>query len=136
MTDGQCAFCSRAPGETAQQQQVARQQYAPAKAASHTGQPGSPGAPENSPLGQQPEQASAGQPDSGPSKDAQPVTGTPADKQGKQPAGNPGTGQAVGLGGQAYYFGHQGIPEQFWGYPAGPAGGAGPAYPTVQNPYP
>lgn len=126
---------SRAPGEVAhqqqQQEQVAREQYAqyrPAKAATHSGQAGSPAALDSSPPGHLPGDATAGQ--NGPvgSEEPKEMTGHSQKDTVKQPVGHYGSSRQA----PPYYYGcQQGIPEQFWSHPSA----GGPAHPSVYNPY-
>ena len=128
--------CSRAPGEmAAQQEQMAREQYAqyaPAKAGSYTRQPAQPGSPaplqqsdvQHPPGGQQAEPASASAPRRGASDSPRQAAGALPEQQYRQPAGYTGAGQP-------YYYSHEAMSEQFLGYP----GGAGHMHPSVYNPY-
>ena len=133
-------MCSRAPGAMPQQQQqeqMARQQYAPAKAATHSGHPASPAAQQNAASGQALDQFAAGQDGVGGSTRSEQAAQPPQQQTGKQPAGYPSSGQAVGLasgvaGQPSYYAYQQGMSEDLWGYPST----GGPAYPGVYNPYP
>ncbi|CAL5225595.1 g8443 [Coccomyxa viridis] len=131
---------SRAPGgmpHQQQQEQMARQQYAPAKAATHSGQTASPAAQHSAAPEQAPDQFAAGQDGVGSSTRPEQAAEAPQQQTAKQPVGYPGSGQAVGLahgvaGQPSYHAYQQGVSEDFWGY----SSTGGPAYPGVYNPFP
>ncbi len=116
---------------------MARQQYAPAKAATHSGQTASPAAQHSAAPEQAPDQFAAGQDGVGSSTRPEQAAEAPQQQTAKQPVGYPGSGQAVGLahgvaGQPSYHAYQQGVSEDFWGY----SSTGGPAYPGVYNPFP
>ena len=115
---------------------MAQQPYAPAKAATHSGQSASPAARQSIAPGPVPNQPAAGQDGLGGSKEPGQAAEASQQHPAKQPAGYMGSGQALGLAtgaagqGSSYYAYQQGMSEDYWGHPST----GGPSYPGVYNP--
>ena len=120
-----------------QQEQYARQQYAPAKAATHSGQLAGTTVQPSGASGQVADQIAPAQDDTEGNKEPKQAAGASQEQAAKQPVSYPGSGQVVGAanglpGPHSYYAYQQGVAGESWGYPST----GGPAYPGVYNPYP